>query len=55
MGVLRRSRVPERITRPDERFDSSQVGLGGLYAVPGLTLCFRCSDYGTFYSHYRIL
>ena len=27
MGVSRRSRVPERITRPDERFDSSQVGL----------------------------
>ena len=26
MGVSRRSRVPERITRPDERFDSSQVG-----------------------------
>ena len=25
MGVSRRSRVPERITRPDERFDSSQV------------------------------
>ena len=30
MGVSRRSRVPERITRPDERFDSSQVGLKGL-------------------------
>ena len=28
MGVSRRSRVPERITRPDERFDSSQVGYG---------------------------
>ena len=26
MGVLRRSRVPERITRPDERFESSHVG-----------------------------
>ena len=26
MGVSRRSRVPERITRPDERFDSSQGG-----------------------------
>ena len=26
MGVSRRCRVPERITRPDERFDSSQVG-----------------------------
>ena len=25
MGVSRRSRVPECITRPDERFDSSQV------------------------------
>ena len=31
MGVSRRSRVPERITRPDERFDSSQVGLSVLY------------------------
>ena len=29
MGVSRRSRVPERITRPDERFDSSQVALTG--------------------------
>ena len=28
MGVSRRSRVPERITRPDERFDSPQVGQG---------------------------
>ena len=24
MGVSRRSRVPERITRPDERFDSEK-------------------------------
>ena len=31
MGVSRRSRVPERITRPDERFDSSQVDQRVLY------------------------
>ena len=40
---------------PNDRFEHSQMGLGGLYAVPGLTLRFCWSDYGTFYSHYRIL
>ena len=39
MGVSRRSRVPERITRSDERFDSSQVertGLGWILCGYGL-------------------
>ena len=37
MGVSRRSRVPERITRPDERFDSSQVDkVDLLRTVPGV-------------------
>ena len=47
---------------PNDRFEHSQMGLGGLYAmgthmyaVPGLTLRFCWSDYGTFYSDYRIL
>ena len=42
MGVSRRSRVPERITRPDERFDtlSSLVGVSitsdiYAHALPG--------------------
>ena len=30
MGVSRRPSVPERVARPDERFDPSQVGLKGL-------------------------
>ena len=34
MGVSRRPRVPERITKPDERFNSSQVGQALLYYKP---------------------
>ena len=47
MGVSRHSRVPERITRPDERFDSSQVGPSVPYCelFAGRFHCKEPSDY----------
>ena len=50
MGVSRRFRVPERITRPDERFDSSQVGLH----VPNCELFGGRSSYKESVSRLRI-